>query len=470
MRGVLAVAELLGLVVGGTAVGLLLGRRLARARGWRRPRGGGAKEVGQRALAHAGPLTTRHGQNLLSELPVVVGGVALRIVLEHARAANRRLGELDRLADPRLEDQLAEVLLEDLHRLLGVDGPRVEHGRQDALDLHSRVEVLTDHLERVLKLDQPPHGEILALYGDDHLVGRGQGVDGQQPEAGRRIDADEVVVVDHGRKRLLERALAADLRAHRDLGPGEVDRGDRDVDLALGDHLANRDVVDEHVVHARLDLVGIDALAHGQVPLRVEVDAEDAMAGLGERDREVERGRRLGDAALLVREGDDLRTALGLVADLAPGSLSPGWRDGESASLGADPSLVLGRRRDCGPRGRPPARLGAASRRVGGCRRLVGGSATARRRGLGLAAGSSAASASAAGSSASRLRRARGARPQRGLARSAAAGSAGSTAGPPSGPAGCRRRRRERRARRRLGARGDAVAVRLGELGGPVWL
>ncbi len=35
-------------------------------------------------------------------------------------------------------------------------------------------------------------------------------------------------------ERLLERALAADLHAHRDLRAGEVDRGNGDVDLALG--------------------------------------------------------------------------------------------------------------------------------------------------------------------------------------------------------------------------------------------
>src|SRR5947207_15971237 len=60
-------------------------------------------------------------QDLLSQLAVVVGRVPLRIVLQDARAPDRGLGELDRLANPRLEDELAEVLLEDLHRLLGVD-------------------------------------------------------------------------------------------------------------------------------------------------------------------------------------------------------------------------------------------------------------------------------------------------------------------------------------------------------------
>src|SRR4051812_38534732 len=134
-------------------------------------------------------------QNLLRQISVVARGVALRIVLEHARALDRGLGELDRLADPGFEDELAEVLLEDLHRLLGVDGPRVEHRRQDPLDLDAGVEVLPDHLKRVLKLHEAAHREVLALHRDDHLVRGGERVHGQQPEARRRVDADEVVVI-----------------------------------------------------------------------------------------------------------------------------------------------------------------------------------------------------------------------------------------------------------------------------------
>ncbi len=62
--------------------------------------------------------------------------------------------------------------------------------------------------------------------------------------------------------------------------------------------------MDEHVVHRLLERVGVDALRHGQVALRVHVDAQDAMPFLGERHREVERRRGLGDAALLVGERD----------------------------------------------------------------------------------------------------------------------------------------------------------------------
>src|SRR5204863_7161324 len=53
-------------------------------------------------------------QDLLGQISVVACRAALRIVLEHAGALHRGLGELDRLADPALENEVAEVLLEDL--------------------------------------------------------------------------------------------------------------------------------------------------------------------------------------------------------------------------------------------------------------------------------------------------------------------------------------------------------------------
>src|ERR687898_772539 len=250
------------------------------------------------------------GEDLLGEIAVGTGCGALRVVLEDRGATDGSLGELDRLADPRLEHQLAEVLLEDLHRLLGVDGPRVEHRRQDSLDLDAGVEVLPDHLKRVLKLDESAHREVLALHRDDHLIGGGERVHGEQPETGRGVDADEVVVVAYLVQGLLKRALATDLGAHRDLGAGEVDRSYGDIDLALDDHLADRDPVDEHVEHALLDLVGVDALAHRQVSLRVHVDRQHAVAGLLEGDGEVEGGGGLRDPALLVRERDHPGRAL----------------------------------------------------------------------------------------------------------------------------------------------------------------
>ena len=149
-----------------------------------------------------------------------------RVVLEHRLALHGRLGVADGLANLRVEDEVAEVLLEDLDRLARVQQPLVEHRRQDPDDLDLRVQVLADHRQRVLELHETAQREVLALHGHDHAVGRDERVDRQQAERRRRVDEDEVVVVADRRERLLERALAADHRRERELGAGEVDRRD----------------------------------------------------------------------------------------------------------------------------------------------------------------------------------------------------------------------------------------------------
>src|SRR3954468_2255562 len=101
-------------------------------------------------------------EDLLCELPVGVRGLAVRVVLEHGHALHRGLRETHRLCDARGEDLVAEVLLEELDRLLRVDGTGVHERRQDALDVYVRIQVLSDHSQGVLELDQPAHGQILA--------------------------------------------------------------------------------------------------------------------------------------------------------------------------------------------------------------------------------------------------------------------------------------------------------------------
>ena len=77
------------------------------------------------------------------------------------------------------------------------------------------------------------------------------------------------------------------------------------------DHLLDRQAVHEHVEHRLLDRVGVQALRHRQVALRVEVDQEHLEALLRERHAQVQRRRRLRDTTLLVREHDHLRVRRG---------------------------------------------------------------------------------------------------------------------------------------------------------------
>src|SRR5579875_1125723 len=234
-------------------------------------------------------------KHLLRKLSIGLSGGTVRLIAQHRHPLHRRLGEADRLADARGKDAIAEVLLKDLDRLLGMHRPRVDERRQDALDLDIGVEVLADHREGVLELNQAAHGQILALHRDDHLVRGRERVDREQAEARRRIDADEVIFPEDRLQRLLQRALAPNHRGHCDLCACQVDRRARDVDLAPADHLADRQPVHQHLVHRSLQRVG------------VHVHAQRALSGLYEGRSEVERRRRLGDAPLLVCKCYDLR-------------------------------------------------------------------------------------------------------------------------------------------------------------------
>src|SRR6476469_10373483 len=100
-------------------------------------------------------------EHLLREVAVQLCGVAARVITQHGLALHGRLRVPDRLADLRLEDEVAKVLLEDVDRFLRVQQALVVHRREDALNLHFLVQVLTDHRKRVLELDEPAERQIL---------------------------------------------------------------------------------------------------------------------------------------------------------------------------------------------------------------------------------------------------------------------------------------------------------------------
>src|SRR5215218_7553216 len=67
------------------------------------------------------PLAIR--EHLLRQLAIGVGRRSRRVVLEHRHALHGSFRETDGLPDASAEHAVAEVLLEDLQRLLGVQGP-----------------------------------------------------------------------------------------------------------------------------------------------------------------------------------------------------------------------------------------------------------------------------------------------------------------------------------------------------------
>src|SRR5215210_2216632 len=79
-------------------------------------------------------------EHLLGEVAVERRGLAGRIVGQHRLAPDRSLRKADRLADAGVEDEVAEVLVQDLHRLARVQRAAVEHGREDPVDPDVRIQ------------------------------------------------------------------------------------------------------------------------------------------------------------------------------------------------------------------------------------------------------------------------------------------------------------------------------------------
>src|SRR5438132_12874373 len=104
-------------------------------------------------------------EHLLGEVAVERGGVAVRVVAEHRLAFHGSFRVANGLPDLGLVDEVTEVLVQDVDSFLRVQEALVVHRRQDPLDLDVRVQVLPDHREGVLQLDEPAQGEVLALDG-----------------------------------------------------------------------------------------------------------------------------------------------------------------------------------------------------------------------------------------------------------------------------------------------------------------
>ena len=144
------------------------------------------------------------------------------------------------------------------------------------------------------------------------------------------------------------------------------------------------DVVDEHVEHRLLDLVGVDALAHRQVALRVEVDARtswpDSVKATARLSvvvvfatppfwfaNEITCARRVSALVGAARRGVAGR-ALGAIAWLAViRSSSSGWGSGTGLTGGG-----AGRARARAPRQAPQRRVGSGLSGLGALRGLDG--------------------------------------------------------------------------------------------------
>src|SRR5665811_2515801 len=80
----------------------------------------------------------------------------------------------------------------------------------------------------------------------------------------------------------------------------QIDARRRDVDLATLNDVVKRDSLHQNIEHAPGQEIRVDALAHGQVSLRIHVNGEHAIMHLAQGYADIQSGCRLGDSTLLV--------------------------------------------------------------------------------------------------------------------------------------------------------------------------
>jgi hypothetical protein len=111
-------------------------------------------------------------------------------------------------------------------------GPAVVHRQQHAGQAQARVEVVADEIDRREQLAQALQRVVLALDRNEHAVGRGERVDGEQSDRGRAVEQDVVISVAYLSQRTLEAPLSLIQADQLDFGSGEV-RCRRDEPQAL---------------------------------------------------------------------------------------------------------------------------------------------------------------------------------------------------------------------------------------------
>ncbi len=105
------------------------------------------------------------------------------------------LAEPDVAWDHRFVDLAGEHFADLFDHLLGEVRPLVVHRHDDPIDGQAGVQPLPHERDRLHQLRNPFQGQVLALHGDEHGVGRGQRVEREQAQRGRAVDEDLAVTV-----------------------------------------------------------------------------------------------------------------------------------------------------------------------------------------------------------------------------------------------------------------------------------
>jgi hypothetical protein len=144
------------------------------------------------------------------------------------------------------------------------------------VDVQLRVQALADELDRVQQGTQTLERVVLALERNEHGIGGGEPIEGEEAEGRRAVDQDEVELIPDRRQRLRQTELPPLGRHQLDLGAHQVAVGWNEiegVDLSRDLRLRGRAFAEDEIVGGGAFGVA-QAEAARRVALRVEVDQQ----------------------------------------------------------------------------------------------------------------------------------------------------------------------------------------------------
>ena len=261
--------------------------------------------------------------HLLGQILVALGHLAIRVMGKNAFALGANFLCPDRMGNLGAEhlDFAAVGFSQQGGDLLGEVGSVVHHRQQYTVDLELGVDLPLHLIYGLEQLFQALGGQILRLNGDYDPVGGGQGVDREHTQGWLAVNQDMGILSLERIQILPQDGLTAHGIHQGDLHTGELDVGGHQVNplWVVQDTLARAQrLVHQNTAHSvrqckgQLVRLGV-AQADGQAALRVSVDQQHFLSGLGQPDPQVRAGGCLANAAFLVGDGDDLRVQINLL-------------------------------------------------------------------------------------------------------------------------------------------------------------
>ena len=248
------------------------------------------------------------GDQFIGQRQVGSGTASGAIIGEDRQAVAWRFRQAHIARDHGGEHFAAEMLGQLGRDLLGQRRARIEHRPQQADDVDARIQRAAHLAQRGHQVGQAFERIVLALHRDDDAIGGSQPVQGQQVQRRRTVEQDVVIPGLHrGQRRAQPRFALADTD-QLDLGRSQVAIGRQQViasRLAAAAYRVERRGIDQQVIDRVFELRLVDAGAHGRIGLRVEVDHQYPTALLGQAGSEIDDGRGLAHATLLVGDCED---------------------------------------------------------------------------------------------------------------------------------------------------------------------